>query len=79
MSDVATFLARRLLAYLDANGGQLERQPDQGDGLPRALLTFTGAADRARCRTILADAKADPAVWRAVMRGLPQQAEEVIR
>ena len=43
MSDVATFLARRLLADLDANGGQLERQPDQGDGLPRAPRTARAA------------------------------------
>ena len=59
--------ARRLLNDLAANGGRLEPQPAQADGLKRVLLDYQPGADRNRCRALLAEAKADAAVWAAVL------------
>ena len=68
LTSVPAFLARREMDDLIANGGQVTRQPPQADGIARVLLTFGGAADRDRCRAILAGVKADPAIWAAMLR-----------
>ena len=70
MNDVVTFMARRTLADLAANGAILCRDVDQGDGLPRAVVEYRPGADRDRCRALIAEAKAED-VWPALVRSLP--------
>ena len=70
MTDITTFVARRTLIDLEANGAVIRRQLDGGDGLPRAVVECRPGADRTRCRTIVAEAKANGA-WPAMIRSLP--------
>ena len=59
--------AHQALSDLAANGGRLDLQPDQPDGLARVLMSFEAGADQSRCRNILSGMKSDPSLWSATI------------